>query len=64
MSSTSAELSSLAATVEDVARRLSPIAETYQAGQRDDLVGDLLEVERALTTALRRLNRLASTPGA
>jgi len=54
----------MAATVEDLARRLTPIADSYQASHRDDLVGDLLEVERALNNARRRLSRLAATPGA
>jgi hypothetical protein len=59
MSSASAELSSMAATVEELVRRLGPIAEDFDAGDRDDLVSELLEVERALTGALRRLSRLA-----
>jgi len=64
MSTTSAELSSMAATIEELIRRLTPIADTYQAAHRDDLVGDVQEVERALNGAYRRLNRLATTPGA
>jgi hypothetical protein len=64
MSTTSAELSSMASTVEDLTRRLEPIAEAYRGGHRDDLVAAVHEVERALTAALRRLNHLAATPGA
>lgn len=64
MSTTSAELSSMAATVDELTHRLGPIADVYQASHRDDLVSEVLEVERALTGALRRLNRLASSAGA
>lgn len=64
MSTTSAELSSMASTVEDLIHRLEPIADTYRGGHRDDLVAAVHEVERALATAMRRLNHLAATPGA
>ena len=64
MSTTSAELSSMAASVEELTRRLGPIAHTYEGAHRDDLVSEIHEVERALRGALRRLNRLASTDGA
>jgi hypothetical protein len=64
MSTTSAELSSMAATLEELIRRLTPISDAYQAAHREDLVGDVQVVERALTGAFRRLNRLATTPGA
>jgi hypothetical protein len=64
MSATSAELSSMAATIEELIRRLTPIADAYTAAHRDDLVTDVQEVERALNGAFRRLNRLATTPGA
>ena len=64
MSTTSAELSSMAATIEELIHRLTPIADAYAAAQRDDLVSDVQEVERALNSAFRRLNRLAATPGA
>ena len=64
MSATSAELSSIAATVEDLNGRLGAIASVYDAAHRDDLVGELHEVERSLRAALRRLQRLAATDGA
>jgi hypothetical protein len=64
MSTTSAELSSMAATIEELIHRLTPIADAYGTAQRDDLVSDVQEVERALNSAFRRLNRLATTPGA
>ncbi|GAC1533586.1 MAG: hypothetical protein NVS3B12_13200 [Acidimicrobiales bacterium] len=64
MSTTSAELSSMAASVEELTRRLGPIADTYDGAHREDLVSEIHEVERALRGALRRLNRLASAEGA
>jgi hypothetical protein len=64
MSATSAELWSMATTVEELTGRLQAVAEAYEAGHRDDLVGEVREVERALNTAVRRLNRLAATRGA
>jgi len=63
MSSPSADLSSMAATLEELTRRLGPIADRYQSEQRDDLVSELQEVERVLGGALRRLNRLAAAMG-
>lgn len=51
----------MAATVEELMRRLLPIAEHYRAADRDDLVSGVEEVERALGGALRRLNRLVLT---
>ena len=64
MSASSAELSSLAATVEELIRRLGPLSETYLGAQRDDLAAELFEVERSLTAAQRRLYRLVQAPGA
>ena len=64
MSTTSAELSSMASTVEEVARRLEPIADAYRRGDRDDLLAEVHEVERSLNAAQRRLSHLASIPGA
>jgi hypothetical protein len=64
MSSTSAELSSMAATVEELTHRLARIADAYTAAHRDDLVGEVQEVERSLNAALRRLNRMVAARGA
>jgi hypothetical protein len=58
MTPTAADLSSMAATVDELTVRLGPIAGTYQAAHREDLVAEVHEVERALATARRRLNRL------
>ncbi len=64
MSATSADLSSMAATIEELTARLGPIADTYAAAHRDDLVAEAHEIERLLGGALRRMHRLAATPGA
>ena len=64
MSATSAQLSSMAATLDDLVRRLGAIADAYEAAHREDLMHEVHEVERMLTAGLRRLNRLAATPGA
>lgn len=64
MSTTSAELASMASTVEDLAHRLEPIAETYRSGHRDDLVAAVHEVQRSLEAAHRRLTHLAAAQGA
>jgi hypothetical protein len=53
-----AELSSLAATLDDVAKRVTEIAERA-AGTADDwLAGELFQVERSLGEAQRRLSTL------
>ena len=54
----------MATTVEELTARLRAVAVAYEASRRDDLVSEVHEVERALTTAIRRLNRLAATQGA
>lgn len=49
----------MATTVEDLISRLGPIGEAYRRESRDDLVSDVLEAERTLGGAVRRLRRLA-----
>jgi hypothetical protein len=58
MTPTAAELSSMGATVEDLTGRLRAIAARYQAADREDLVAEVHEVERALEGAGRRIRRL------
>jgi hypothetical protein len=52
------ELSSLSTALDELLRRLSGIADGLEGTERDDLTAELLEVERALGTAQRRLHRL------
>jgi len=60
MTPSAADLSSMAATVDDLTVRLGPIADAFEAAQRDDLVAEVHEVERALDSARRRLLRLVA----
>ena len=53
-----AELSSLAATLEDVKKRVVLLADTKETGGQGDLAHELYEVERSLNAAIRRMNRL------
>jgi hypothetical protein len=64
MSAASAELSSMAATLEELSRRLESIAGDYQEAKRDDLAGELYEAERSVSGAVRRVKRVASSRGA
>ena len=64
MSASSAELSSMAAALEELGRRLEELAEHYRDDRREDLAGELYEAERAVSSAVRRLGRVAASPGA
>jgi hypothetical protein len=58
MSVPTAELSSLATALEELAGRVTAIADELSGGERDDVAVELFEVERALGGARRRLGRL------
>ena len=58
MSSSAAELSSLATALDELSKRVTSIAETYAASRRDDLATELYQVERALNGARRGLGRV------
>jgi hypothetical protein len=53
-----AELSSLTSTLEELTRRVTRLAEQARAAADEELAVELFGVERALTGALRRLNRV------
>ena len=55
---TSAEIGSLATTLEELTRRVSSLAEAANADEEETAV-ELFGVERALSGALRRLRKLA-----
>jgi len=61
MSVPTAELSSLATALDELAGRVTTIAETLSGGERDDVAVELFEVERALGGARRRLGRLVES---
>ena len=52
-----AELSSVGTQLEDITRRVLDAAKAYESDSREDVSHELYEVERALRTATRRLNR-------
>jgi hypothetical protein len=52
------ELSSVSTALDELQQRVSAIADGLHGTERDQLTSDLLEVERALGTAQRRLHRL------
>ena len=53
-----AQLSSLATALDDIARRVGELAEQAQGSARGDVSADLYEVERHLMAAGRRLGSL------
>ena len=56
-----AELSSVSTAIDELAQRISGFIDEAGAAKREDVAADLLEVERALKTAGRRLRRLVDT---
>lgn len=50
-----AELSSLESQIGELTRRVVDLAAGFQEAEREDVASELLEVERALRTAARRL---------
>jgi len=55
--SNAAELSSLATALEEIAKRVTALADSYTAERREDLASELYAVERQLVNAVRRLGR-------
>ena len=56
-SSAHAQLSSLAASVDDVVARLSELAESLDTGSPSDAANALFEAERSLLMARRAIDR-------
>ena len=52
-----ADLASLASTLDQMLERVDAAAAELRGTDRDDLLGDLYEVERHLRSANRRLSR-------
>ena len=58
-----ADLASMQSTLDQVLDRLDEAADAVRGTDRDDLLGDMYEIERHLKAATRRLHRaLASLP--
>ena len=61
--SLNADLASLSSTLDQMLERVESAAGEVRGTNRDDLLGDLYEIERHLRSANRRLRRaLASMP--
>jgi hypothetical protein len=58
MESDRAQLSALATSLDDLSRRIAEIAANNRRPPREDVAIGLDEVERALTTASRRLAKV------
>ena len=58
MASPTAELSSVATALGELAQRVTAIADDYASSQRDDLANELYRVEQALAGARRSLSRV------
>ena len=52
------ELSSVSTLLDEILERVTVIADHLEPDERDSLTNELLEVERALGAAQRRLHRL------
>lgn len=59
MAATSAELSSLATALDELTRRLTVHAEAADSSKDEETARELFAIERSLSTANRRLARLA-----
>lgn len=58
MDSDRSELSALASSLDDLATRVTAVADRYRGTPRGDVADGLYEVERSLTTASRQLSRV------
>lgn len=61
MSTEHAELSSAATALEELTDRLSALAGRFAGTPKEQIASDLYEVERALRTAQRRLEKVVRT---
>lgn len=52
-----AELSSIASVLEDLQTRVVEVADRWRHREREDVAGDLYDVERSLRSAQRRIRR-------
>ena len=59
----SAELASLADTLEQAAKRLAAIADASQKAKREDVASSLYDIERGVLNAQRRLEKLLLETG-
>ena len=57
-----AELSSIETTLDDIMRRIDDMSRRYEGTPREDFAVRLREVERAMGSAIRRLESLLRSP--
>ncbi len=53
-----AELASIADGLDQAAKRIATIADERHAAKREDIAGSLYDIERAVVSARRRLEKL------
>jgi uncharacterized protein Yka (UPF0111/DUF47 family) len=58
MDSDRAELSALATTLDDLATRITAMADRYRGSAQPEVADGIYEVERSLLTAARQLERV------
>lgn len=58
-----AELSSITTVLTDLQARVVDVADQWREIERDDVAGDLYEVERSLRSAQRRIRRATKQMG-
>ena len=58
-----AELSSLSTAIDELGQRISAFIDEANTNKREDVTADLMEVERSLKAAGRRLRKLVETIG-
>lgn len=63
MPTNSAELSSIASSLEQLSSRVGAMGESAKAEKREDVAGELFAVERSLSSAGRRITRLLERGG-
>jgi hypothetical protein len=61
MSTSNAELSSLATVLDELTRRVTRNAESAAAAHDEEVASELFAIERALGGASRRLSRLSAS---
>jgi hypothetical protein len=61
MPASSAELSSLSTALDELTRRVTAHAEAADTAKDEEVARELFAVERAMTSANRRLARLSTT---
>jgi hypothetical protein len=56
MSEQAGQLSSVRTSLDELTKRIIDVADGFRGTERDDVAGDLYEVERALLAAARKLD--------